>query len=206
MQSTGVGYCSFDGCHKAVHAHRLCGGHYSQLLGGRALQALRPLATGSVSERVDAYTDRSGDCWLWTGGKTRSGYGRINIDGAMRMAHRVAFELANGPIPEGKTVDHRCHTLLCVRPDHLQLATPMEQSENRAGPTASNRSGVRGVYRSSNGRKWVVKVGHARRAHHGGTYATLAEAESAAIALRLALQTNNLLDQVPDPGLSRMIT
>lgn len=56
-------------------------------------------------------------CWLWTQYCDRNGYGRSSS----RLAHRVAYELSIGPIPQGMTVDHTCFTAGCVNPDHLRL-------------------------------------------------------------------------------------
>ena len=59
-------------------------------------------------------------CWLWTGPLNRAGYGRFAIDHRHTCgAHRVAWELANGPIPEGQWVLHHCDVRACIRPDHL---------------------------------------------------------------------------------------
>lgn len=71
--------------------------------------------------------DKSGDCWVWTGSKRRRGYGRINIEGKSVVAHRFAYELLVGPIPDGLHLDHLCRNTSCVNPDHLE---PVPCGEN----------------------------------------------------------------------------
>ena len=78
-------------------------------------------------DRFWAKVDKSKDCWTWAASKRGAGYGAIGWQGSVRRAHRVAYELENGPIPEGMCVCHSCDTRECVRPSHLFLAT---QSEN----------------------------------------------------------------------------
>jgi hypothetical protein len=53
----------------------------------------------------------------------KSGYPQLRVGGKNPRLHRVAWELANGHIPKGLEVDHKCRNIACVNPDHLQLLT-----------------------------------------------------------------------------------
>ena len=66
-------------------------------------------------------------CVIWIGALNHDGYGRVKIRSVFHRAHIVAWELANGPVPDGLVLDHRCRIRCCVNPDHLEAIT---QSEN----------------------------------------------------------------------------
>ena len=66
-------------------------------------------------------------CKLWTGSVTKGGYGLVWSAGKTRLAHRVAYEAAHGPIPAGLEIDHLCRTPGCVNPDHME---PVKHKEN----------------------------------------------------------------------------
>lgn len=76
--------------------------------------------------KIMANTDRSGECWIWTASTFVSGYGQVKLDGKNRRVHRVAYELAYGPIPDGLVIDHLCRVKRCCRPDHLEAVTQQE--------------------------------------------------------------------------------
>ena len=82
--------------------------------------------------------DKSESCWLWTGGLVKGGYGQYNLEGRCRQAHRLAYELAVGPIPDGLVIDHLCKNPRCVNPEHLEPVTRGENVLRGVGPTAEN--------------------------------------------------------------------
>lgn len=83
----------------------------------------------TLEERFWEKVDCSGDCWEWTASKDGRGYGQFHISGANYRAHRVAYELSVGEIPEGLDLDHLCMNKACVNPSHLE---PVTRKENIA--------------------------------------------------------------------------
>ena len=73
--------------------------------------------------RFWTFVTKTPTCWLWQGDHVRRGYGRITFNGIRQGAHRVAWQLANGPIPDNLQVLHRCDVPACVRLDHLFVGT-----------------------------------------------------------------------------------
>ncbi len=77
-----------------------------------------------LQQKLARYTRASVDgCLLWTGVLNRGAYGRLLWCGRYQAAHRLAYEIAFGQIPEGMKVLHRCNVPSCVNPDHLLLGT-----------------------------------------------------------------------------------
>lgn len=74
-----------------------------------------------IAARFWRHVEKGADCWFWKGNTVKGGYGQFGIDADTKvMAHRFAWELCNGPIPEGLTLDHLCLNTPCVRPDHME--------------------------------------------------------------------------------------
>jgi hypothetical protein len=81
-------------------------------------------ATRPLKERLLAFVERDpSGCWLWTACKSERGYGRIGVGGKALRAHRVAYEIFVGPIPDGLCLDHLCRNTSCVNPEHLEPVT-----------------------------------------------------------------------------------
>jgi hypothetical protein len=80
----------------------------------------------SIIERFERkyIPEPNSGCWLWIGAIS-SGYGHFNsgIKGQSVLAHRFAYELHKGPVPEGLELDHLCRTRSCCNPDHLEPVT-----------------------------------------------------------------------------------
>lgn len=141
--------------------------------------------------RFWASTDRSGDCWIWTGRIDRLGYGRFKIGGTYRTAHRVAYTIVNGD-PGSLVVHHACFNRRCVNPSHLAAVTQERNVQMMEGAQINNlSSGVRNVYRNSGG--WQVKIGAGGEQHYFGTYSTIAEAAEVAERERLRLHGEYVL-------------
>jgi len=85
-----------------------------------------------TQERFEYYSLEIGEHLIWCGLLDAYGYGQLSICGRGRKAHRVAWELAYGPIPPGMCVLHRnpCRHTACVRFDHLYLGTPRENTQD----------------------------------------------------------------------------
>lgn len=111
-----------------------------------------PLEIARFWSRVQGDTDFQ--CWPWRGRKGAKGYGRYGDT----MAHRVAYELTCGPIPDGLVVRHRCDNPPCCNPSHLEAGT---QKDNMADAMLRNRL-ARGT-RNGNAKLVEAQVDYIRR-------------------------------------------
>lgn len=100
-----------------------------------------------LADRLDQYSipEPNSGCFLWFGAVSSDGYGSIRIQGKTVGAHRAAYELAYGEIPEGLSVLHRCDMPGCINPDHLFPGTPRDNTadmdaKGRRAPAAGAKN------------------------------------------------------------------
>lgn len=89
----------------------------------------------ALSKKLWQRVTKGPSCWEWTGMVQAGGYGRIEVTVSFKvrkhaLAHRVAWELTYGPIPEGMYVCHRCDNPRCVRPEHLFLGSAADNNHD----------------------------------------------------------------------------
>ncbi len=79
------------------------------------------------------YKPHLGRCWFWTASTSGNGYGKI-VEGTpgrkLLKAHRVSYELHNGPIPVGLKIRHSCDNPPCVNPAHLLCGTHQDNMDD----------------------------------------------------------------------------
>lgn len=121
----------------------------------------------NTPERFWRRVDQAGDCWVWTGSKTPHGYGTVRWSGDRLYSHRLAYTLANGPIPDGMFVCHRCDNPPCVRPDHLWLGTNADNIADRHQKGRTRTSPPFGE-NASTSKLRAVEVIALREAHAAG--------------------------------------
>lgn len=166
--------CSVEGCPNPRHARGFCNTHYRRLLATGSPRAEEPtrLLAKTAKESFLNRTEQQGECLVWTGARDPRGYGQITVNGRVEMAHRYAWSRRNGPIPDGKVVDHRCWNPSCVKAEHLRVA---DQSQNTAyQDEVRSATGVKSVYKRSRG--YEVSVKNDGKVTYFGTYPTLSEA------------------------------
>jgi hypothetical protein len=133
--------CSVPDCGAGHYANGYCNKHwhrwrrYGSPVGGRRFKFLGDIR----GEDFWTLVDRSGgedSCWPWTHGDNGVGYGRVRHGGESFYAHRLAYENANGLIPDGLEVCHSCDNPPCCNPAHLFLG---EHVDNMGDMKAKGR-------------------------------------------------------------------
>lgn len=134
--------CRVAGCDRPTKTKGYCNAHYARVVrhgsaGAAYIRQANPRTTIRANGQrglpmplrfwAKADVRDPADCWNWQASlDVHLHYGVFSLDGRQHRAHRVAYELVKGPIPEGLEVDHVCRNKLCVNPAHLEPVTHAE--------------------------------------------------------------------------------
>lgn len=114
--------------------------------------------------RFFSHVEITGNCWLWTKGKNRGGYGKTCINKEEISAHRMSYILFKGPIETGKYVCHSCDVPSCVKPAHLWIGTAHDNKQDQIkkgrGGTKLNESDVKEIRRMSESGIGSLKISY----------------------------------------------
>lgn len=121
--------CIVDGCNRKKFSRGFCASHYQRFRQGKEVNVPIQIQNHGLSklERFELRVEKTDNCWLWTASRNNKGYGQFNYDGTRPIpAHRAAWMIYKGEIPDGMCILHKCDVPLCVNPDHLFLGTQIE--------------------------------------------------------------------------------
>ncbi len=131
--------CNVTICTRPRQARGWCYMHYQRWRrNGNPLKTTATPRDISTAARFWSQVQKTDSCWLWTGTVINGGYGQFSIRARGLMAHRVAYTLRNGGIPDGLTLDHLCRVRLCVNPSHLEPVTQQVNTLRGDGFAAQN--------------------------------------------------------------------
>jgi hypothetical protein len=166
--------CAIDDCAKPTKSSRaiMCSMHMSRLARTGNTDPRPPATPEQDAARFWARVERgtTTECWPWLGVILATGYGQFRAQNTRFMAHRYAYELVYGPIPDGLELDHvwarGCERIDCVNPAHLEPVASAENLRRSNAASAVNR------------RKQRCSLGHRyRRAKDGKRFCPTCKAD-----------------------------
>lgn len=126
--------CIIDGCERKLKAKGYCDLHYYRYrVNGNPLTFKERYAVKKITKEEFFWLNikKTDTCWIWEGNKNKDGYGRINFNSKHQLAHRYAYELLVGCIPENKLICHHCDNPPCCNPEHLFLGTDRQNTDDK---------------------------------------------------------------------------
>ena len=120
--------CGVEGCGREHIACGLCHMHRRRLLRTGTTNASLRTMSPEVRFKAKLKQNENTGCLEWQGSINADGYGKFSVNGVIVYAHRFAWELANGPIPDGLFALHECDNPPCCDDTHLFLGTKADNS------------------------------------------------------------------------------
>lgn len=100
----------------------------------------------TTEERFWSKVDKTNSCWFWASSMYPDGYGQFWLKPRKVRAHRFAYELLVGPIPEGMVLDHLCRRRDCVNPEHLEPVTNRQNLMRGIGISSRNARAIKCIH------------------------------------------------------------
>jgi hypothetical protein len=125
-----------DHCGKVIeHPVKVSEGYKNSFCSRSCHDEFRIANRSSLSDRYWKFAVKTEGCWGWNGSTDENGYGRVSAytdddRWVPHLAHRISWELHNGPIPDGLLVLHQCDNPPCSRPDHLFLGNQLDNMQD----------------------------------------------------------------------------
>ena len=144
--------CEHETCDRAAYSRGWCLKHYKRWWRNGSIYSVRRYSADfTLEDRLHntGWDETDAGCWEWRGGRQPFGHGYVNYGGAGVLAHRLAYEIWVGPIPEGHVVRHKCDNPPCINPDHLETGTYADNNRDTSERGRGNNQKLTPSHRAS---------------------------------------------------------
>jgi hypothetical protein len=159
-------------CDLAVYCRGFCRSHYNYMAKHGRMVLTRNMSGKTLAERIELMSrhDSETGCRIWVRGKNGTGYGNLIFEGKSLLAHRAAYELAHGALPDGMNVCHSCDTPACVNPGHLFAGSDQANSDDKLSKGREARGTSHGMHRLTEDDIRGIRADPRRNKPVGDTY------------------------------------
>ena len=136
--------CSIKKCDREAKKRNMCLAHYQRWKDHGECFSKRPIV--NVKDMMSRFKSKlrrrnKNGCIKWSGWKNENGYGKFSVGNIYKLAHRMAYELFVGKIPEGKFILHKCDVPDCCNVEHLYIGTQEDNMRDVRERNRRNNSG-----------------------------------------------------------------